>query len=73
MKHTDKILAQYFVRSQKESQAEAELLQALRDVSQLLAWQNNGECKGYSHRLLTPEHALTLARDAIAKATEVTA
>lgn len=72
-KHTAELLAQYFERSQKEAQAEANLLQALRDVSQLLAWQNNGESLGFSHRLLTPTHALTIARDAIAKATEVTA
>lgn len=67
MKHTDELLAWYMQRSRKEAQAEADLLQALRDVAQLLAWQNNGESRGYSHRILTPEHALTLARDAIAK------
>ena len=58
MKHTDKLLAQYFKRSQREAQAEANLLQALRDVAQLLAWQNNGESQGFSHRLLTSDHAL---------------
>lgn len=73
MKHTDELMDWYLKRSQKEAKAEADLLQALRDVAQLLAWQNNGESQGFSHRLLTPEHALTLARDAIAKATEVTA
>lgn len=42
MKRTDELLNWYFERSQKESKAEAELLQALRDVAQILAWQNNG-------------------------------
>lgn len=73
MKHTDELLAQYFERSQKEAKAEANLLQALRDVAQLLAWQNNGESRGYSHRLLTPDHALRNAQDAITKTTEVVA
>lgn len=72
MKRTDELLNWYFERSQKESKAEAELLQAMRDVAQILAWQNNGESHGYSHRILTPAHALTLAREAISKATEVT-
>lgn len=71
MKHTDELLAQYFERSQKEAKAEANLLQALRDVAQLLAWQNKGESRGYSHRLLTPDHALRNAQDAITKSTEV--
>lgn len=71
MKHTDELLAQYFERSRKEAQAEADLLQALRDVAQLLAWQNNGESQGFSHRLLTPEHALRNAQDAIAQTVEV--
>ena len=66
MKHTDELLAWYMQRSQKEALAESELLQALRDVAQLLAWQNNGESEGFSHRLLTPAHALTIAREAIA-------
>ena len=73
MKHTDKLMAWYLQRGAKEVKAETELLQALRDVAQLLAWQNNGESRGYSHRILTPEYALTIAREAIAKATEVTA
>jgi len=73
MKHTDELLAQYFERSQKEAQAEAELLQALRDVAQLLAWQNNGESRGFSHRLLTPAHALRNAQTAIKHTTEMTA
>lgn len=51
-KHTAELLAQYFERSQKEAQAEANLLQALRDVAQLLAWQNNGECRGSRCRLM---------------------
>lgn len=74
MKHTDELLNWYFERSQKEAkaEAEAELLQALRDVAQILAWHSFGESLGYSHRLLTPDHALTLAREAISKATEVT-
>jgi len=71
MKRTDVIMDWYMQRSQKEAQAEAELLQALRDVAQLLAWQINGESMGYSHRILTPGNALTLARSAIANATEV--
>lgn len=71
MKRTDVIMDWYLQRSKKEAQAE--LLQALRDVAQLLAWHSFGECRGYSHRLLTPEHALTLAREEIAKATEVAA
>lgn len=72
MKRTDVIMDWYMQRSRKEAQAEADLLQALRDVSQLLAWQNNGEISGFSDRLLTPEHALTLAREAIAQAEKVT-
>ena len=73
MKHTDELLAQYFERSQKEAQAEAELLQALRDVAQLLAWHSFGQAKGYSHRLLTPENALRNAQTAIKHTTEMTA
>lgn len=71
MKRTDVIMRWYMQRSRKEAQAESELLQALRDVSQLLAWHSFGQAKGYSHRLLTPEHALTLAREAIAQAEKV--
>lgn len=73
MKHTDALLAQYFERGRKEAQAEAEQLQALRDVAQLLAWQNKGESGGFSHRLLTPEYALRNAQTAIKHTTEVTA
>lgn len=73
MKRTDVIMDWYMQRSQKEAQAEADLLQALRDVSQLLAWQNKGESGGFSHRLLTPEHALRNAQTAIKHTTEVTA
>jgi len=71
MKRTDVIMDWYLKRGAKEVKAEADLLQALRDVAQLLAWQNHGESQGYSHRLLTPEHALTLAREAIAQAEKV--
>jgi len=71
MKRTDVIMRWYMQRSRKEAQAESELLQALRDVAQLLAWQNNGESHGYSHRLLTPEHALRNAQDAINHTMEV--
>lgn len=73
MKHTDELMDWYLKRSQKEAKAEADLLQALRDVAQLLAWQNNGESRGYSHRLLTPDHALRNAQDAIAQTVEVAA
>lgn len=65
MKRTDVIMAWYLQRSQKEAKAEADLLQALRDVAQILAWQNNGESVGFSHRILTPEHALRNAQSAI--------
>ena len=68
MKHTDELLDWYLKRSQKEAAAESELLQALRDVAQLLAWEHNGESQGFSDRLLTPDHALAIAREAIAKA-----
>lgn len=71
MKRTDVIMNWYMQRSQKEAKAEADLLQALRDVAQILAWQNNGESGGFSHRILTTAHALTLARDAIAQAEKV--
>ena len=73
MKHTDELMDWYLKRSQKEAKAEADSLQALRDVAQLLAWQNNGESRGYSHRLLTPDHALRNAQDAIAQTVEVAA
>lgn len=73
MKRTDELLNWYFERSQKESKAEAELLQALRDVAQILAWQNNGESQGYSHRILTPAHALRNAQAAIQHTIEVAA
>ena len=73
MKHTDELLDWYLKRSQKEAKAEADLLQALRDVAQLLAWQNCGESQGFSHRLLTPDHALRNAQDAIAQTVEVAA
>lgn len=71
MKHTDELLAKYFECSQKEAQAEANLLQALRDVAQLLAWHSYGKSQGFSHRLLTPDHALRNAQTAIKHATEV--
>ena len=70
MKHTDELLAWYMQRSAEETKAEPDLLQALRDVAQLLAWQNYGESQGFSHRLLTPAHALTLARAALILATK---
>lgn len=72
MKHTDVIMAWYLQRSQKEAKAEADLLQALRDVAQILAWHSYGESHGFSHRLLTPVHALRNAQTAIKHATEVT-
>lgn len=72
MKRTDVIMAWYLQRSQKEAKAEADLLQALRDVAQILAWHSYGESHGFSHRLLTPVHALRNAQTAIKHATEVT-
>lgn len=72
MKHTDELINWYFERSQKEAKAEADLLQALRDVAQILAWHSYGESHGFSHRLLTPVHALRNAQTAIKHATEVT-
>lgn len=38
---------------------------ALREVSQTLAWSAFGECRGFSNRLLPPEIALNMARDAL--------
>lgn len=73
MKRTDVIMNWYLQRSRKEAQAEADLLQALRDVAQLLAWHSFGESQGYSHRLLTPEHALRNAQTAIQHTMEVAA
>lgn len=71
MKHTDELMDWYLQRSQKEAKAEADLLQALRDLAQLVAWHNFGECRGYSHRLLTPHQALSNARKAIAIGVDV--
>lgn len=72
MKRTDVIMNWYLKRSQKEAKSEADLLQALRDVAQLLAWHSYGESRGFSHRLLTPVHALRNAQAAIKQAKEVT-
>ena len=45
-----------------------ELLEALKEVSQALAWQCFGECRGFSDRLLPPDEAVSLAKVAIARA-----
>ena len=46
----------------------AELLEALKDTAQTLAWMANGECRGFSEGLLQSTDALDKARAAIAKA-----
>lgn len=42
------------------------LVEALREVSQALAWQCFGECRGFSENLKSPSEALSLARTALA-------
>lgn len=48
--------------------ATRELLEALKEISQALAWQCFGECRGFSDRLLPPDEAVSLAKAAIARA-----
>lgn len=48
--------------------ASPELLEALRDASQTLAWLAHGKCRGFSDGLLTASDALDKARAAIKKA-----
>jgi Tat protein secretion system quality control protein TatD with DNase activity len=50
--------------------AHDELVAALQDVSQTLAWVGHGECRGFSDRLLKTEQALEKARAALEKATK---
>lgn len=45
----------------------AELLEALREVSQALALQCFGECRGFSERLMSPTEAIELSRATLAK------
>ena len=45
-----------------------ELPEALKEISQALARQCFGECRGFSDRLLPPNEALPLAKAAIARA-----
>jgi hypothetical protein len=49
--------------------AAPELLAALREVAQTLAWHQHGECRGFSDYLFSTAAALSMARAAIAKAT----
>ena len=49
--------------------AAPELLKALREVAQTLAWHQHGECRGFSDYLFSTADALSMARAAIAKAT----
>lgn len=62
MKHTDELLDWYLKRSTLDATESKDILQVVRDLAQLVAWQHFGECRGFSDRLLTPAHALTLAR-----------
>lgn len=64
MKHTDEILS-WYLNSVKANKETPDVMQALCDLAQLVAWRDFGEPSGYSHRLLTPEHALRNARAAI--------
>lgn len=43
-----------------------QLLEALKQTAQALAWDAFGECRGYHDRLPHPTEALALAREAIA-------
>lgn len=52
---------------QAASQGKQELLRALRETAQSLAWLSFGECRGFSDNLLTSNQALEMARAAIAK------
>lgn len=49
--------------------AAPELLEALKDVAQTLAWMQNGKCRGFSDGLLSTQDALDKARVATNKAT----
>jgi hypothetical protein len=44
-----------------------ELLAALKECAQGLAWLHHGECRGYSDNLVPGNKALEMARRAIAK------
>ena len=44
-----------------------ELVDALKDVAQTLAWMQHGKCRGFSDGLLTTDEALDKARTALAK------
>ena len=66
-KHTDELMDWYLNGSAAPVAESPDPLQALRQVAQLVAWQNFGECRGYSYRLLTPHQALSNARAAIEK------
>ena len=44
-----------------------ELVDALKDVAQTLAWMQHGKCRGFSDGLLTTDEALDKARPALAK------
>ncbi len=52
--------------------AAPDLLEALKAVSQALAWMAHGECRGFSDVIYSNEHALEIARIAIKKATGIT-
>ena len=49
--------------------AAPDLLEALKSVSQTLACNEHGECRGFSDDLLSTNDALEMAKAAIAKAT----
>lgn len=49
------------------AESNAELVEALKDVAQTLAWMQHGKCRGFSDGLLTTDEALDKARTTLAK------
>lgn len=62
MSHVSDLLDWYLSKCSSAQKVEPDTEQVLRDLAQLVAWYAFGECRGFSDRLLTPAHALTMAR-----------
>lgn len=64
----DAFKAEFRIAIAAASGPNAALVEALKEVSQCLAWLHQGQCRGFSEKLLPHNEALELARSALAAA-----
>ncbi|MCP3653603.1 MAG: hypothetical protein GY766_01720 [Herbaspirillum sp.] len=68
-KYPDDEQARYLLSTPAREHAD-ELVEALEEVSQVLAWQTCGECRGYSETLGNPAGVLNVSKHLLAKIRE---